>query len=227
MIPAASARTLRPTADLFDTASDGGISEPLGAGACVLRGYAINHAEALLCSIAAIAAAAPPRHLLVPGGKRMSVAMTNCGTVGWISDTRGYRYEACDPLSGQPWPAMPAALLSLARAAASAAGYDDYAPDACLINCYEPGARMSLHRDSDEGDLAAPIVSISLGLPARFLWGGLQRADRARRLRLAHGDVLVWGGASRLVYHGVAPLAEGEHALTGRTRYNLTFRKAR
>ncbi|WP_366919436.1 DNA oxidative demethylase AlkB [Hydrocarboniphaga sp.] len=219
-------RPYRPTGDLFDGA-DPGASEVLADGAWVLRGYAAAHAPVLLAEIAAIAAAAAPRHLIVPGGKRMSVAMTNCGALGWVSDTRGYRYEPCDPQSGKPWPAMPASLLSLAREAADAAGYAGFAPDASLCNFYQPGARMSLHRDHDEGDLAAPIVSISLGLPATFLWGGLARADRARRLRLVHGDVVVWGGASRLVHHGVAPLAEGEHPLSGRWRYNLTFRKAR
>jgi alkylated DNA repair protein (DNA oxidative demethylase) len=222
-----SARELRPTSvDLFDTLADGGI-EILAAGACVLRSRARASAGALLRDIAQIAAAAPPRHLIVPGGKRMSVAMSNCGSLGWVSDTQGYRYETCDPQSGKPWPAMPPTLLNLARTAAAESGYADFAPDACLINFYEPGARMSLHRDLDEGDMRAPIVSISLGLPATFLWGGLARGDRARRLRLAHGDVVVWGGASRLVHHGVAALAEGEHPLTGRRRYNLTFRKAR
>jgi alkylated DNA repair protein (DNA oxidative demethylase) len=218
---------LRPTTDLFDSSDTSGERETLAEGACVLRGYALSQAPLLLDDIATIAAAAAPRHLIVPGGKRMSVAMTNCGELGWISDTRGYRYEPCDPLTGRRWPAMPPRLLALARAAADEAGYADFASDACLCNFYEPGARMSLHRDFDEGDLSAPIVSISLGLPAIFLWGGLARGDRARRLRVAHGDVVVWGGASRLVYHGVAPLAEGTHPLTGRGRYNLTFRKAR
>jgi alkylated DNA repair protein (DNA oxidative demethylase) len=217
---------VKPGADLFDALADSGV-EVLGAGACVLRSLATASAGALLRDIADVAAVAPPRHLIVPGGKRMSVAMTNCGALGWVSDAKGYRYEACDPQSGRRWPAMPPALLSLARSAAAEAGYAGFAPDACLINFYDPGARMSLHRDLDEGDMSAPIVSISLGLPATFLWGGLARGDRARRLRLAHGDVVVWGGASRLVYHGVAPLAEGEHPLTGRRRYNLTFRKAR
>lgn len=212
--------------DLFE-GGDQGQREALGEGAWVLRGFARDQAADLHGEVSLIAAEAVPRHLLVPGGKRMSVAMTNAGTLGWVSDTRGYRYEPRDPLSGKPWPAMGARMLTLARAAAAEAGYAGFAPDACLCNFYEPGARMSLHRDFDEGDLTAPIVSLSLGLPATFLWGGLVRGDRARRIRLAHGDVVVWGGASRLVYHGVAPLAEGEHPLTGRKRYNLTFRKAR
>lgn len=212
--------------DLLDALAARG-REALSNGACVLRAAAIDDADALLTAIADVCRAAPPRHLLVPGGKRMSVAMSNCGALGWVSDARGYRYERCDPLSGQPWPPMPEPMLRVARAAAAESGYDGFAPDACLINRYEPGARMSLHRDHDEGDLSAPIVSISLGLPATFLWGGLARSDKPRRLRLAHGDVVVWGGASRLAYHGVAPLADGHHAATGRLRWNLTFRKAR
>lgn len=226
MSRAVSPQALRPALDLFD-GDDQGAPEALSEGAWILRGFAREPAAQILAEIAAIANAAAPRHLVVPGGKRMSVAMTNAGTLGWVSDTRGYRYEAADPLSGKPWPAMGSAMLSTARAAAASAGYADFAPDACLCNFYEPGARMSLHRDFDEGDLSAPIVSISLGLPATFLWGGLARGDRAQRTRLAHGDVVVWGGASRLVYHGVAPLADGEHPATGRIRYNLTFRKAR
>jgi alkylated DNA repair protein (DNA oxidative demethylase) len=157
----------------------------------------------------------------------MSVAMTNCGEVGWVTDRSGYRYDPVDPESGRPWPAMPAVFAQLAEQSAAAAGFGDFAPDACLINRYEPGARMSLHQDRDEQDFAQPIVSVSLGLPAIFLFGGMKRADRPQRYRLAHGDVVVWGGPSRLFFHGVAPLADGEHALLGRRRINLTFRKAR
>jgi alkylated DNA repair protein (DNA oxidative demethylase) len=157
----------------------------------------------------------------------MSVAMTNCGERGWVSDRSGYRYDAVDPETQRPWPAMPQLFRTLAQDAAAAAGYAGFAPDACLINRYLPGTRLSLHQDRDELDLRAPIVSVSLGLPAVFLWGGLRRADRPTRVRLAHGDVVVWGGPSRLVFHGIAPLAEGDHALTGRERINLTFRKTR
>src|SRR5688572_3422206 len=164
--------------------------------------------------------------MLTPGGQRMSVAMTSCGALGWITDRRGYRYVAADPKNGRPWPAMPAAFLRLAGAAAEAAGYRDFEPDACLINRYEPGTRLSLHRDEDERDLTAPVVSVSLGLPATFLFGGLRRTDPARRVALQHADVVVWGGPSRLAYHGVAPLADGRHPLLGRLRINLTFRKA-
>jgi DNA oxidative demethylase len=191
-----------------------------------LRGFARSEAVALAAAVAEIAAAAPFRHMVTPGGWRMSVAMTSCGEVGWITDRCGYRYVASDPLSGEPWPKMPIALRSLAARAALAAGFGGFAPDACLINHYEPGTKLSLHRDEDEHDLTAPVVSVSLGLPAEFLWGGLSRNDRPRRVRLGSGDVVVWGGPSRLVYHGVMPLAEGEHPLTGRCRINLTFRKA-
>jgi alkylated DNA repair protein (DNA oxidative demethylase) len=162
-----------------------------------------------------------------PGGHQMSVAMTNCGNAGWVTDRTGYRYDGVDPESGQPWPAMPAVLRKLAGEAAAEGGFKDFSPDACLINRYEAGARMSLHQDKDEQDFAAPIVSVSLGLPAIFLFGGLKRSDKPVRFRLVHGDIVVWGGPSRLFFHGVAPLADGEHATMGRQRINLTFRKAR
>ena len=155
----------------------------------------------------------------------LSVAMTNCGSLGWVSDARGYRYDRLDPLTGEPWPAMPALLGRVASQAASAAGYDGLEPDACLVNRYEARTKLSLHQDRDELDLAAPIVSVSLGLPATFLFGGLDRRDPTLKVRLESGDVVVWGGASRLAYHGVAPLAAGEHRLTGACRINLTFRR--
>ena len=199
---------------------------PLAPGAWLLRGFALGQAEALLHAVEGVTASAPLRHLITPGGFTMSVAMSNCGALGWTSSRAGYRYSATDPLSGQAWPAMPACLLSLAVQAAAEAGYANFQPDACLINCYEPGARMSLHQDRDEHDMSAPIVSVSLGLPAVFLFGGLQRSDRPTRCPLMHGDVVVWGGPSRLAFHGVAPLAEGEHTLLGKRRINLTFRRA-
>jgi alkylated DNA repair protein (DNA oxidative demethylase) len=164
--------------------------------------------------------------MVTPGGYRMSVAMTNCGRAGWVTDRTGYRYDLVDPMTGRPWPAMPAAFRRLARAAATIAGYARFEPDACLINRYEPGTRLSLHRDENERDLTAPIVSVSLGLPAVFLFGGASRTDRPRRIPLESGDIVVWGGALRLVYHGVAPLPDGDHPLAGRRRINLTFRKA-
>ena len=193
----------------------------------LLRGFARSFEAELLPALRAIVKQAPFRHLITPGGHRMSVAMTNCGSVGWVSDETGYRYDAIDPESGQPWPAMPTVLRRLAAAAASDAGFNGFAPEACLINRYVPGAKLSLHQDKDELDFAAPIVSVSLGLPAIFLFGGPKRADKPNRYRLTHGDIVVWGGPSRLFFHGVAPLADGEHAVMGRQRINLTFRKTR
>jgi len=200
--------------------------EAIGAQAWVLPGFAREAAPMLWRDIAAIAAAVPFRHMATPGGQRMSVATTSCGDWGWVTDRRGYRYEPTDPQSGQPWPAMPAAWQSLARAAAAAAGFADFAPDTCLINRYAPATRMSLHQDRDERDFGAPIVSVSLGIPAVFLFGGQQRADKAQRVPLQHGDVVVWGGADRLRFHGVLPLREDLHPLLGAQRMNLTFRRA-
>jgi alkylated DNA repair protein (DNA oxidative demethylase) len=215
------------TFDLFDPLPAEPASEPLADGAVVLRGFARDAAPALLAAVTGVAQRAPWRHMVTPGGLTMSVAMSNCGEAGWVSDRHGYRYDRDDPLTGQPWPAMPPALRTLAQDAAAAAGFPGFAPDACLINRYVPGTRLSLHQDRDERDLGAPIVSVSLGLPAVFLFGSLHRADRPARVRLAHGDVVVWGGPARLAFHGVAPLADGDHPLTGRERINLTFRKAR
>lgn len=219
------------TLDLFgpDDEPAGPAREPLADGAWLLRGFARAEAEPLLAGIAAVAAQAPWRHMVTPGGRAMSVANTNCGPLGWVSDARGYRYQATDPASpggGRPWPALPAAFGALAGAAAAEAGYPGFVPDACLMNRYQPGTRLSLHQDRDERDFGAPIVSVSLGLPAVFLFGGLRRADPAARLRLVHGDVVVWGGPARLRFHGVLPLAEGEHPRLGRQRLNLTFRRA-
>jgi alkylated DNA repair protein (DNA oxidative demethylase) len=199
--------------------------EPLDPGAVVLRGFARCRDAALAEAIEAVASQAPFRHLITPGGFRMSVAMTNCGRLGWVSDRRGYRYDPVDPESGRLWPEMPEAFTTLARAAADSAGYPGFTPDACLMNRYAPGARLSMHQDRDERDLHAPIVSVSLGLPAVFLWGGDRRADRARRVPLQHGDVVVWGGPARLRYHGVLALKEGEHPFADGFRINLTFRK--
>ena len=193
----------------------------------VLRGLARHEAAVLVAAVAEITAVAPFRNMITPGGFRMSVAMTNCGRAGWVTDRRGYRYELVDPMTGRAWPPMPRSFRRLAAAAAEAAGFSCFEPDACLINRYEAGTRLSLHRDENERDLTAPIVSVSLGLPAIFLFGGKNRGDRPRRIGLASGDVVVWGGPERLVYHGVAPLAEGDDPLTGRCRINLTLRKAR
>ena len=200
--------------------------ELLGERALVLRGFARHQAAALVAEVAEITASAPFRNMITPGGFRMSVAMTNCGRAGWVTDRKGYRYELVDPITGCLWPPMPPSFRRLAAAAAEAAGFAGFEPDACLINRYEPGTRLSLHRDENERDLTAPIVSVSLGLPAIFLFGGYSRGDRPRRIELESGDVVVWGGPDRLVYHGVAPLAEGDDPLTGQCRINLTFRKA-
>jgi DNA oxidative demethylase len=210
------------TAALFPAAP----IETIVPGAVWLHGFARDEATPLLRAIERIAAAAPFRNMVTPGGFTMSVAMTNCGEAGWITDRRGYRYAERDPLSEKPWPAMPKLFTDLAARAAAAAGFADFAPDACLVNRYEAGARMSLHQDKDEQDFTQPIVSISLGLPATFLFGGLKRSDRPQRLRLESGDIVVWGGPARRVFHGIDPLAAGVDSLTDAYRYNLTLRKA-
>jgi alkylated DNA repair protein (DNA oxidative demethylase) len=198
----------------------------IAPGATLLRGFAIDAAPALLDDVRALIARSPWRQMQTPGGFRMSVAMTNCGALGWVSEASGYRYDAIDPLSGRRWPEMPASFARLARAAAARAGFEGFTPDACLVNRYRPGARLTLHQDRNERVYAAPIVSVSLGLPATFLFGGAKRSERAQRVPLVHGDVVVWGGPARLAYHGVLPLAEGSHALLGSERVNLTLRRA-
>jgi alkylated DNA repair protein (DNA oxidative demethylase) len=212
--------------DLFGDSEPARWAESLGPGAIVLRGFALAEAAAINAAIERVVAAAPFRHMQTPGGFRMSVAMCNCGPYGWVTDEAGYRYSTTDPESGQPWPPLPELFARLATEAAAEAGFADFVPDACLINRYEPGARMSLHQDRDERDLDQPIVSVSLGLPAVFLFGGLKRSDTAQRVPLTHGDVVVWGGPDRLRYHGVLAVKPGEHPLTGACRLNLTFRKA-
>lgn len=197
----------------------------LAAGAVLLRGFAFDIAADLLGALDAIVAAAPFRHFVTPGGQTMSVAMTNCGPLGWVSDRKGYRYTETDPETGRAWPPLPGPFLDLACRAADEAGFPGFMPDACLINRYRPGSRLTLHQDKNERDYEAPIVSVSLGLPAKFLFGGLQRTDKPQRVMLHHGDVAVWGGVSRLAYHGVDTLKDGEHPQTGRCRINLTFRK--
>jgi alkylated DNA repair protein (DNA oxidative demethylase) len=210
---------------LFDSDSLSASRERLEEGAVLLHSFATAEAPALVEEVARIAQAAPFRHLVTPGGYTMSVAMTNCGRWGWVSDRTGYRYDPVDPDAGAPWPAMPKMFLDLAVRAAAEAGFAHYNPDACLINRYIAGAKLSLHQDRDEKDVWAPIVSVSLGLPAVFVWGGKRRSDPVRRLRLESGDIAVWGGPARFVYHGVAPLKDGQHPLTAAARINLTFRK--
>jgi DNA oxidative demethylase len=215
------------TSDLFEGIQ---LGEPrraeLRPGALLLRGFAIDAEAAILTALREITLEAPFRHMVTPGGFRMSVAMTNCGAYGWVTDRTGYRYDATDPESAHLWPHMPKAFSQLARDAAARAGFEKFAPDSCLINRYEPGARLSLHQDRNERDFSQPIVSVSLGLPAVFLFGGVRRSDRWMRVPLMHGDVVVWGGPARLRYHGVAPLKEGDHPVLGRQRINLTFRRA-
>lgn len=200
--------------------------DTLAPGAKVLRSLAADQAVPLLAAIAAITTQAPFRHMTTPGGQQMSVGLTNCGALGWVTDRSGYRYTTTDPSNDRPWPAMPEVMSQFATRAAAAAGFDDFAPDACLINRYLPGTRMSLHQDKDERDNAHPIVSVSLGVSAVFLFGGLSRREPAQRIPLRHGDVVVWGGPSRLRYHGIQPIKLSHHSLTGKIRFNLTFRKA-
>ena len=215
------------TRDLFAAADAHEVAVyELAPGARLLRGFALPIEVAIAAALETVAAAAPFRHMATPGGFRMSVAMTNCGAYGWVSDARGYRYAEVDPDSGRPWPRMPAVFDALARRAAAAAGFPAFVPDACLVNRYEPGARLTLHQDKNERDFGQPIVSVSLGVPAVFLFGGTKRKDRPLRLELAHGDVVVWGGPSRLRYHGVAPLQDAEHPFARSARINLTLRRA-
>jgi len=211
--------------DLFPAAAS---REPqwLGEQVVLLPGFALDRVEQLLPALRQIVLAAPFRNMTTPGGRTIAVRVTNCGALGWISDLRGYRYNACDPLSGQPWPAMPEVFAGLARAAAEVAGFADFTPDACLINSYLPGNRLTLHQDRNERDFSQPIVSVSLGLPATFLLGGHERAERTLRVPLQHGDVMVWGGADRLRFHGILPLQDGRHPLLGARRINFTLRKA-
>jgi alkylated DNA repair protein (DNA oxidative demethylase) len=215
------------TLDLFEaTEAMTGICEPIGKQAFVLHGMALPYVPDLLSALKALLQQAPFRHMTTPGGFVMSVALSNCGRYGWTTDLNGYRYTERDPLTGSAWPAMPQVLLRLARAAAEQAGFGAFAPDACLINRYTPGTRLSLHQDKNERDFNAPIVSVSLGIPATFLFGGHERSDKAVRIALRHGDVAVWGGADRLRYHGITPLKEASHPLLGSQRLNITLRKA-
>jgi DNA oxidative demethylase len=217
---------LMATHDLFDATDGIAAREVIADGAVLLRGHALPVAAALLAGVDRVTEAAPFRHMVTPGGFTMSVAMTNCGTAGWVTDRTGYRYDRIDPETSRPWPAMPSVFLALASRAAEEAGFPGFVPDACLVNRYLPGARLTPHQDRNERDFSQPIVSVSLGLPATFLFGGLKRGDPVTRHALRHGDVVVWGGATRLFHHGIAPLREGAHPLLERTRINLTFRRA-
>ena len=212
---------------LFDGIAETGLAnESLEPGAAILRGFALAREAELLAALQSVSAESPFRHMVTPGGFRMSVAMTNCGALGWVTDRKGYRYDAIDPETQRPWPPMPDCFLELATGAAEEAGFPSFVPDACLMNRYQPGARLSLHQDKDERDFSQPIVSVSLGLPAVFLYGGEERTGKTRRVAVVHGDTVVWGGPARLRYHGVMPLRDGIHPLLGGYRFNLTFRKA-
>lgn len=214
------------TLELFPCESTTTNLEAIGPCAFVLRGFALPQADALIAAISTLEQRAPFRHMTTPGGFTMSVALTNCGTLGWTTDLQGYRYTPTDPQTGQPWPEMPNAFMLLAQEAAAAAGFPGFTPDACLINRYVPGARMSLHQDKNERDFSAPIVSVSLGMPALFLFGGYARSDKAARIPLLHGDIVVWGAQDRMRYHGVLPLKDKPHPVLGSQRINFTFRKA-
>ena len=213
------------TLELFESPAQNP-RQRLGPAAMVLRGFALPCVQEVMHAVETIEAVSPFRHMVTPGGFTMSVALTNCGALGWTTDRRGYRYTAVDPDTGEPWPAMPEAFSRLAIQAAAAAEFDDFEPDACLVNRYTPGARLSLHQDKNERDYGAPIVSVSLGMRATFLFGGHARTDPTAKVPLQHGDVVVWGGVDRLRYHGVMPLKDEPHALLGSRRINLTFRKA-
>jgi alkylated DNA repair protein (DNA oxidative demethylase) len=221
--------TMNPTTfDLFADAEpeQQPLIEQIGEQSRVLRGFALPWLDRLLPALDAVLAAAPFRQMVTPGGFTMSVALSSCGALGWTTDRSGYRYTRNDPQTGLPWPEMPDVFLKLAQAAAQAAGFTDFVPDSCLINRYIPGSKMSLHQDKDEKSYAAPIVSISLGLPAIFLFGGFARADKSQRVPLLHGDIVVWGGVDRLRFHGVLPIKDGQHARLGEQRINFTFRTA-
>ena len=208
--------------DLFDPPA----KTSIGPGAVLLHRYALEIDDTLVADLRRITALSPFRQMTTPGGFRMSVAMTNCGALGWVTDKTGYRYDPIDAETGRPWPLMPESFMRLAASAAEDAGFDGFMPDGCLMNRYEPGAKLSLHQDKDEKDFSAPIVSASLGLPATFLFGGDKRSDKTIRIPLEHGDVVVWGGPARLRYHGVSAVKAGEHPKLGACRINLTFRKA-
>jgi DNA oxidative demethylase len=214
------------TTPFKDLAESESLNEDLGPGTAILRDMAKDRDTEIMDALFSVAVRSPFRHMVTPGGFRMSVAMTNCGSLGWVTDRKGYRYASIDPETDTPWPAMPSVFMDLARKAATKAGYPSFVPDACLVNRYEPGARLTLHQDKNENDFEEPIVSVSLGLPAVFLFGGLERSDKTVRVPVSHGDVLVWGGPARLRYHGINPLKDGSHPLAGGYRFNLTFRKA-
>ncbi|WP_092404718.1 DNA oxidative demethylase AlkB [Pseudomonas sp. NFACC02] len=220
--------TTPATLDLFDDDTPQPLAcENIGPRSFVLRGFALPFIDRVLLSLASVLTRAPFRNMVTPGGHTMSVALSSCGQFGWTTDRSGYKYTRIDPQTGKPWPEMPEVFMELARSAADAAGFAGFVPDACLINRYIPGAKMSLHQDKDEQGYEWPVVSISLGIPAMFLFGGHLRSDATQRVPLFHGDVVVWGGEDRLRFHGVMPVKQAEHPQLGEQRINFTFRKAR
>jgi len=200
--------------------------QKVAEGAWLLRGFALAFTSELLFEIQQVIAQAPLRTMHTPSGLPLSVQTTSCGDAGWVSDAYGYRYARRNSFAQKRWPAMPKAFSTLAQQAASAAGFKHYVPDSCLINVYNVGAKMSLHQDKNEKDFSQPIVSVSLGLPATFLLGGLARENATQKIQLIHGDIIVWGGPARLFFHGVLPIKAGRHPLLGERRINLTFRNA-
>ena len=179
--------------------------------------------KALAETVLGVLEAFPAAHYVTPGGKAMSVAMSNLGPLGWVSDARGYRYQATHPATGRPWPAIPQVLLDLWARHADA----EVPPDACLVNLYRGTARMGLHQDRDEADLRFPVLSLSLGDTAVFRIGGTSRGGKTASVRLASGDVCLLGAEARLAFHGVDRILPGSSSLIpGGGRLNLTLRRA-
>ena len=215
------------TLDLFaDDVTQAPRTEQIGPQSFVLRGFALPLIKRVLPALQHVLEQSPFRHMKTPGGFTMSVALSNCGTLGWVTDRNGYRYTRIDPETGKPWPVLPDVFMQLAQSAATECGFAGFTPDACLINRYVLGAKISLHQDKNERGYQWPVVSVSLGIAASFLFGGLDRSDKTQRVSLFHGDVVVWGGEDRLRYHGVLPLKQADHPLLGEQRINFTFRKA-
>lgn len=198
----------------------------IAEGAYWLRGHALPAADLLWAELRKHFATYPPQQMFTPMGYKMSVRSTSMGDAAWVGTKKGYGYASIDTAINQALPPLPSTFLSLANHAATEAGYNDFTPDSCLINCYDIGSKMGLHQDKDERDFNQPIVSVSLGIPATFLFGGAKRSDKPTQIPLTHGDVVVWGGASRLFYHGVQTIKPNKHPLLGELRCNLTFRKA-
>jgi len=195
--------------------------EEIFPGAVLMRSLALPQDNEFFTAAEAIIAARPLHHTTTPSGLPMGVMVTDCG------DSRAFanRWDTANPERMRLWPPMPPLLRDFAIRCAVRSGFPQFRPDACHINRYQAGTKLGLHQDRHECDWTQPIVSLSFGLECIFLLGGLQRTDKPRRILLEHGDVIVWGGPSRMRFHGVQPLKPGHHPLTGPYRYNLTFRK--